>query len=639
MATRRKTSVFMAAIALSLTAVMLLFQGAALAGWADSIKDQIKPDLVEFTILQTSDVHNHASGYGPFLDYTPGDPTDEDGVLGGYARLATLVTQVRVERNYKNIPVVLLDSGDFLMGTVYDITASNPIMFKFFSLMNYDAVTLGNHEFDWAPAGLAQVLGAAVGEGFNLPIVASNTITSDESPDDDALEYFFNTGAIVTSKIIDLPEGVKIGLLGLLGPEADSKTPVAPPVTFNHDYAFIQGLVNDLRNNQGANLVVVMSHGGVRSDGTGDDENLALNVQGIDIIASGHYHTPTNEVFQVGDSNTIIFSPGEYGTWLSRLDVVYSKSAGGIDNFQFNLIPVVDTIPGDPIIMGMVDTYHAVMNESLAPMGVALEAPISWTDFPLEMKRMEETGLGNLCADSVRAVATSLAPLNDGNPYHVGVVASGVIRDNLYPGKTGLISFADIYGVLPLGISPDTAQPVPGYPLMSLYLTAPDLRNVCEAGVTLSAMMNDGDYFLNVSGIRFDYNPGGAPFFMGVSAIYLAPLDDFITASPGTAIDLTDTTTLYHATVDLYALQMLGVLTGMGLQIIPRDAAGNPIDPADYMAHRIDSDIAPGVQELKEWAALLSYLGSSFPADAGGIPAAVYGENGVGMGRVNVIMP
>lgn len=638
MATRKETKFFLAAVTIGVAAMLLLFPGTALAGWADSIKQQVKPDLVEFTILQTSDIHNQASGYGPYLDYTPGDPTDEDGVPGGYARLASLVGQVRVQRNFRSIPVILIDSGDFLMGTIYDITASNPITFRFFEMMRYDAVTLGNHEFDWAPQGLAMLLDAAIGEGFRVPIVASNTITSDESPDDDALEYFFATGAIVTSKIIDIQGGVKIGLMGLMGPDSDSKAPVAAPVVFNHDYEFIQGRVDDLRNNQGADLVLVMSHGGVKEDGTGDDANLAANVRGVDIIASGHYHTATREAFRMGDSDTIIFSPGEYGTWLSRLDAVYSISRGRIDEFQFTLIPVDDATPGDPVIMGMVEQFDAAMNESLAPLGVELGTPVSRTDFALEMEPLRETGLGNLCADSIRAASTSLAAVNDGNPCQVGVVASGVIRSDIVPGKTGRIAFADIYGVLPLGVSPDTSQPLPGYPLISVYLTAPDLRNVCEAGVTLSSLLNDGDYFLNFSGIRFDYNPAGAPLLQGVSAIYLAPPDDFITASPGEAVDLADTTTLYHVVVDLYALQMLGVVTGLGLQIVPRDALGNPVDPSEYMARRIDADPSPGVQELKAWMALQNYLGSSFPADGTGIPAAVYGEGGIGMGRLNYLL-
>ena len=142
----------------------------------------------------------------------------------------------------------------------------------------------------------------------------------------------------------------------------------------------------------------------------------------------------------------------------------------------------------------------------IAQLGVTMESPVSRTGFPVELLSLQESSLGNLAADSIRAVASSLAPLNDGNPCDFSVVASGVIRDNLYPGTTGFITFADIYNVLPLGISPDTSQPVPGYPLMSLYVTAGDLRNICEAALTVAPVIGS-DFYLNFSGLQIYYDP------------------------------------------------------------------------------------------------------------------------------------
>ncbi len=265
-----------------------------------------------------------------------------------------------------------------------------------------------------------------------------------------------------------------------------------------------------------------------------------------------------------------------------------------------------------------------------------LSDPISKVSSVMQVHGTVESSLGNLAADSLRAVAGQLAPLNDGNPYDVAVIANGVIRDGLFPGKTGILTFTDIYNAIPLGTSPDTTQMLPGYPLISLYVTGPDLRNICEAGITISQMLGD-DFYLNFSGIRCDYKPSLGPYFGGVSAIYLSPLADTFTSTRGAAIDLTDTTRLFHVVVDLYALQMMGAVTDMGLTIIPRDSSGQAINPATYMNYRIDSEITPGVQELKEWAALLSFLGNVFPATGDGISMDIYGEGGIGMGRINLI--
>jgi hypothetical protein len=75
----------------------------------------------------------------------------------------------------------------------------------------------------------------------------------------------------------------------------------------------------------------------------------------------------------------------------------------------------------------------------------------------------------------------------------------------------------------------------------------------------------------------------------------------------------------------------------MGLQIIPRYADGTIIDPSLYLGRRIDAGADPGVQELKEWMALLSFLGHAFPADGYGIPEALYGLDGAALGRINIL--
>ncbi|MBN2297352.1 MAG: bifunctional metallophosphatase/5'-nucleotidase [Deltaproteobacteria bacterium] len=571
---------------------------------------------VSMTIMQTSDIHHHASGYGPFLDYTPLDTSDADSVKGGYARLAAKINAIRQEQSSKNIPVLLFDSGDFFMGTVYDLTAADPVALKFFSLMGYDAITLGNHEFDWSPSGLALLLSNAMAGGFDVPVVATNTVI----PADNELQLLVNAGAIVNKKIIDMPCGVKVGVLGLMGPDSDEKAPVASPVTFNHDYAFIQQQVNELRCNDGVKVVIVLSHGGVETDGTGDDADLAENVHGIDIIASGHFHTATHDMQVCGQSGTIIFSPGEYGEYLSRLDLTYNIFLRKIVDVDFTLIPIDDTIEGDPIVQGMVEMYHAAMNATLTEnLGLQLDTPVSTTTFALQKAPLQVTGIGSLAADSLRTVASSLSPLNDGNAYDVGIVASGVIRDDIYPGNTGIITFSDVYNMLPLGISPND-QSVPGYPLMSVYATGMDLYTICEVGLSLSRMMGS-DYYLNFSGLRIDYDLSQASTFSGVQAVYLYPSDDTFCMTEPALVNPYDPDTLYHIVVDLYALQMLNVVNSYGFDI-------NPIEVSF-----IDRSIDEGVQEIKEWMAPLNFM----PYLGGSIPSFVYGPEGIALDRVNYV--
>jgi 5'-nucleotidase/UDP-sugar diphosphatase len=579
---------------------------------------------LEFTILQTSDVHDHASGYGPFIDYTP-YILNNDGVRGGFARLATLIGMVRQNQAAAGVPTLLFDSGDFNMGTAYDFTAGNPINLQFIQAIGYDAVTLGNHEFDWSPQGLAMLLGNGLAHGFSVPIVASNMASNGSALG------FLPPDTIVGKKIITLQDGIKIGLLGLMGPDADIDAPVAPPVTFNHDYGFIQSLVKDLRDNDGVDLVVVLSHGGVECDGTGDDADLAQHVSGIDIIASGHYHTATHSAIVTGPSNTIIFSPGQYGEYLSRLDASYSPDLDRVVEYELNLLDVNDTVPGNPAIQQMVEGYNTAINATLVAAGLPqLSDPVTTTSFDLQLSPFQVTGLGSLCADAVRNVANAVAPFNyPDSPINIGVVASGVIRDPLLKGNTGVISFMDTYNSLPLGISPYQTSPL-GYPLMHAYLNGMEVYTMCEVGLSLSQMIGM-DYYLNFSGLKIVYDPSQAMTFQGVQAVYLySPDDPFCTATP-TLINPYDPGNLYHVAVDLYALEMLNVVTGYGFPLEPKKADGTPLTPADYINYRIDATPDPGVMELKEWMALLNYL----PTLGSTIPADIYGPDGAVMDRIS----
>jgi 5'-nucleotidase/UDP-sugar diphosphatase len=436
-----------------------------------------------------------------------------------------------------------------------------------------------------------------------------------------------------------------VGLLGQMGPDSVEKAPVASPITFEHG-DFLQDYVEALKDNDGADMVIVLSHGGVETDGTGDDADLAADVEGIDIIASGHFHTATHDAIMTGPSNTIIFSPGEYGEWVSRIDITYNDDLSRIVDYEFTLIPVDDTVPGDPFIQFIVEQYHAGINAELDPL--YLSKPVSSTSFALEKEPLQVTGIGSLCADSLRAVASSLAPINDGNQYHVGIVASGVIRDSIYPGKTGVVTFSDVYNMLPLGISPYDPS-IPGYPLMSIYASAADVYKICEVALTFAPSMGS-DYYLNFSGIKIDYNPFYAQWLQGVRAVYVyAPADALCLGPLGGYDDPAwlnpSDAAFYHIVVDLYALQMLnGVnsyLIDLGIDpIVPRDAAGIPIDFSILANYRIDKDPSPvSFQELKEWMAPLTFLPGITEGDppVPVIPSAIYGPSGTALGRVNFV--
>src|ERR1700742_2519455 len=129
---------------------LLIAISVALPGAAQRRRPSGPPVPDGITILQTTDLHHHANGADHVgLDV---DPVDGTSTTGAYARIASYVGFVRSSAGH---PVILVDSGDWTMGTLYDLTlGSQPLGVGFLGAMRYDAVALGNHEFDYSPRGL-----------------------------------------------------------------------------------------------------------------------------------------------------------------------------------------------------------------------------------------------------------------------------------------------------------------------------------------------------------------------------------------------------------------------------------------------------------------------------------------------------
>ena len=269
--------------ALALAAV-LLSTGCTLAS-GDPLEEPILAADAQVTLLQTTDLHHAADGVGHVEAGVPGSP-------GTYARIAAYVEQVRSSAGH---PVLLVDSGDWCMGTCYDLTlGQQPLALLFMDALRYDCATLGNHEFDYGPAGLARILGSAERSfGFATPLVASNTVLNGQA---DLAPWLGPGRRIPPSRVQTLANGLRVGYLGLMGKDAAGAAPAAAPVGFtdySRDYGLVQALVDDLRHNRQCHLVIALSHAGINASGTaGEDVDLAQHVHGIDVIAAGHTHNP-----------------------------------------------------------------------------------------------------------------------------------------------------------------------------------------------------------------------------------------------------------------------------------------------------------------------------------------------------------
>ncbi len=563
------------------------------------------------TIVHTNDLHSYLLGFSPNIDYTS-NKTGDDSTIGGWARISTIIKSIKKNRDN---PVLVLDAGDFLMGALFHtISREHALELRLLKEMGYDAVAVGNHEFDIMPSGLARVLNSAIRNGRLPMVLLSNAVFSSESPKDDTLEKVFNDGHASTHTILTRG-GIRIGVFALLGKSAAEYSPFAKPVRFENIVETSKKMVRFLRDEKKADMVICLSHSGL-SDGPklpSEDETLARKVSGIDIIVSGHSHTPVPEPIRVG--NTIIVQAWEYGKRVGVLDFVFEDKRVVMKNYQY--VTVDDSIPADPVIQAVIDRHIPIINrEVLSPHGLRFYQIIAETKFDIGYsEEPRELTMGNLIADSLLWYANKYA-YDSSSPetrVDVAIESTGLIRDSLLKGVTGKLAVCDIFNTFPLGIG-FAGDDTMGYPIVTLHVTASEIKKALEV-LTSIAPLKGNSYFLQVSGLKFTYNPNRM-IFDRVTGIWLGdrnrgyePLD----YSGSNRKLYRVAANIYNATF----LKIIGGFTFNMLNIIPRDAAGNPIEDLTGSIVYMDTEKK---KPLKEWVGLIEYMKTFPDTDGNGIP-------------------
>ncbi|NMB07748.1 MAG: bifunctional metallophosphatase/5'-nucleotidase [Tissierellia bacterium] len=546
------------------------------------------------TILFTHDLHDN------FYPFT----VEENGkikTLGGYGRLSTAIKRERA--NDPNL--LLVDAGDFSMGTLFQtIFSTDSPSLRLLGQMGYDVVTLGNHEFDFRAEGLADSLNGAISSGDRLPkIVASNiSYPEDENgnltPSLNKLSKAMENYGVSDYSVIK-KNGVKIGIFGLMGKEADSNAPMSE-VEFTHQVRAARKMVEILQEEENVDLIVCLSHSGTWEDKTkSEDEILAKKVPEIDIIISGHTHTALEEPIVI--DNTIIASCGSYGRNLGVINVEKSGDRWKLKDYR--LEPITRGIPVDREIEQSIDNYKEIVQEKyLDKFNMEFDEVLAKTDFNFTPfgelgKKHDEDILGNLISDSY-IYAVKKAEGENYEPVTAAIVPSGTIRNTFVKGD---ITVSDVFNVSSLGIGPDK---VSGYPLISVYLTGKELKTAAEVDASIAPIMSVAQLYM--SGVNYTFNPKRL-IFNKVVDINIKNLD-------GSIEEIIDDE-LYRVVAGLYSAQMLSIVGDQSfgiLSIVPKTKDGTPI--TDFEAEIIYED----GHEVKEWLAIAEYLKSFEQKD--GIP-------------------
>ncbi|MFO7979374.1 MAG: bifunctional UDP-sugar hydrolase/5'-nucleotidase [Candidatus Aminicenantes bacterium] len=566
------------------------------------------PKEKRLTIIHTNDLHSHLLGHSPNIDYTP-ETVNDDETLGGWARIATVIKEEKQARDHS---VLVVDAGDFLMGTLFHmISREEAVELVLMKEMGFDLTTLGNHEFDLKPEGLSRILRAAESKGGMPQIIASNLIFDPIEKADDALEQDFKKGLIKPYAVLER-NGFKIGFFGLLGADAAEVSPFASPVTFGDAVETAQDMVSKLREEESVDVVICLSHSGIwDKKKKSEDEILAQEVSGIDIIISGHTHTELEEPIFI--NSTIIVQAGSYGKQVGILDVALNENKTVLFK-NYNLLEINDSIKGDERISALIEAKKEIVErEVLKDRGLSFYQPLAETFYDLCLED-KETGLGNLLTDAIRWTVNKRVcdPDNPSSRVRIALQSNGLIRSDIVRGRTGVVGVSDLFRVEPLGIGVDDTM---SYPLLTFFLYASEIKKAAEVATSIYPIKGS-DYFLQFSGLKVTYNPKRM-IFDRVTNILIededgtyAPLD---TSSSNKEL-IRVTSNFYNSSF----IKFVGDYTKNILKIVPKDEQGNPIP--DLAAARVDADPdTPGVQELKDWETLFEYMSTFEDRDGDGI--------------------
>lgn len=413
------------------------------------------------TVLHTNDMHARIEG-----------ATIQRKQLGGYARQASLIAKAR--RDDPN--VILLNAGDTFQGTLYFNQYEGLADLLLMNLMGYQAMTVGNHEFDRGPSTLA-----AFAKNARFPLLACNLDVSGEPLLKDWIK---------PSTVVEVGSQ-KVGVVGAVTDELFSISSPGPNLKLLPLVPSIQAQVDELTR-QGINKIILLTHVGYD-----EDKALAQQIRGADLIVGGHSHTMLGSFGEAGltgsqgkyptvvertdGSRTLVVQAWQWGLLLGRIQLTFDE-AGVVKSYSSTPPIVIDSnVPEDPIVAGAISALQK-------PILAMRREIVGSTETGLKGGRdnyIRESPLGNVIADAMLDATRQAGAV-------AAFMNAGGIRASVEPGP---ISYETAYSIQPFNNT-----------LVILDVTGQELLASLEHGTS-------GGGFLQVSsGFSYtvDYNqPAG----------------------------------------------------------------------------------------------------------------------------------
>jgi 5'-nucleotidase / UDP-sugar diphosphatase len=430
-----------------------------LPGGATAQDDQ----TFSLTILHTNDTHSH---------HEPNSAGD-----GGAAREATVVNQVRSQADN----VLLLDAGDRFTGTLFHQQYRGQDSVEIMNAIGYDAMTVGNHEFDDGDKVLADFIA-----GLHFPVVTAN-VDVGKSPD--------LAGKIEPSTILTVG-GQQVGIVGLVAPDTPVISSPGKDVAFDADLAGVAQASVDALTAKGVDKIILLTHIGLDAD-----KQVAAATRGVDLIVGGHSHSLLSNAYTGAvaeypvvvddlDGHPVdIVQAGEYDQYLGRIDLTFDADG------------VVTAAAGDTILLSRYitpdPTVDAIVKQLSGPIEELKRTPVGESKVFLvgdrAVCRVQECNLGDLITDAMREETGARIAITNGGGIRSSIPVGQPTPADLALAQPMQVTVGDVLTVLPFGNLVSTFK-----------LSGADVVAALENGV--SQVETVAGRFPQVSGIRYTWD-------------------------------------------------------------------------------------------------------------------------------------
>ncbi len=449
----------------------------------------------ELNILHINDLHSRIEPINKYDSTCSAEEEGKNECFGGIARMKTAIDTRRKALSDAGANVLVLDAGDQFQGSLFYTTYKSQAVADFMNGIGFDAMAVGNHEFDNGPEELAKFLDRA-----KFPIISGNTVAGADTPIANRIPGY----------VIKDIGGQKVAVVSVLATDTDETSSPGKSVFFEDEITYLKGVIPTIKA-EGVNKIVLLSHVGYRRD-----QEIARAVDGIDVIVGGHSHTLLSNTDEkaIGPYPTFVRNPAGVDVPIVQA-YAYSKYLGDL-KVVFDDAGNVKSTSGAPILLDAAFTpdagFAAKVKELAGPIEEMKTKIVAETAAPIdgtrESCRAGECEMGNLVADA-------LLDRTKGQGVTAAITNGGGLRASI---DAGPVSMGEIITVLPFQNTVST-----------FGLKGSDIVAALENG--LSEIEDGAGRFPQVAGMKFTFDTS-KPAGSRVVSVQMREGDAFVPLDP-----------------------------------------------------------------------------------------------------------